>query len=63
MIFFGLAIYVLVIFFLCVDCLRQRALSGTAKVLFVLALVLVPVLGILGYGIWRMRHSRGLPEY
>jgi len=62
-IFFGIAIYLLVIFFLVVDCLRQRALSGVAKAVCVAALIFVPVLGILGYGIWRMRQSRGLPGY
>jgi len=28
----------------------------------VVALLLVPVIGIVGYGLWRMRQSRGLPS-
>lgn len=62
MIFFGIAIYVLVVFFFIVDVLRQRTLSGAAKALFVAALIVLPVIGILGYGLWRMRQSRGLPS-
>jgi hypothetical protein len=61
-IFFGIAIYVLVVFFFIVDVLRQRALSGAAKAVIVVALILFPVIGILGYGLWRMRQSRGLPS-
>ena len=62
MIFFGIAIYVLVVFFFVVDVLRQRMLSGAAKALIVAALIVLPVIGILGYGLWRMRQSRGLPS-
>jgi len=61
-IFFGIAIYVLVVFFFIVDVVRQRALSGAAKALWIVALLLVPVIGIVGYGLWRMRQSRGLPS-
>lgn len=44
------------------DVLRQpsSALSGAGKVLWILALVLVPVFAWVIYGIWRMRQSRGL---
>jgi Phospholipase_D-nuclease N-terminal len=45
-----------------VDVLRQpaTALSGMGKVLWILALLFVPVFAWVVYGIWRMRHSRGL---
>ena len=44
------------------DVLRQpsTALSGAGKVLWILALLLVPVFAWVVYGIWRMRQSRGL---
>jgi hypothetical protein len=61
-IFFGIAIYVLLCFFFVVDVLRQpsSALSGAGKALWILALVLAPVLSWIVYGFWRMRQSRGL---
>jgi heme/copper-type cytochrome/quinol oxidase subunit 2 len=45
-----------------VDVLRQpaTALSGMGKVLWILALLFVPVFAWVVYGIWRMRRSRGL---
>lgn len=45
-----------------VDVLRQpaTALSGMGKVLWILALLFVPVFAWVVYGIWRMRQSRGL---
>jgi len=45
-----------------VDVLRQpaAALSGMGKVLWILALLFVPVFAWVVYGIWRMRQSRGL---
>jgi heme/copper-type cytochrome/quinol oxidase subunit 2 len=45
-----------------VDVLRQpaSALSGMGKVLWILALLFVPVFAWVAYGIWRMRQSRGL---
>ena len=45
-----------------VDVLRQpaTALSGIGKVLWILALLFVPVFAWVVYGIWRMRQSRGL---
>ena len=44
------------------DVLRQPStnLSGAGKVLWILALLLVPVFAWVVYGIWRMRQSRGL---
>jgi hypothetical protein len=44
------------------DVLRQpaTALSGAGKALWILALLVVPVFAWIGYGIWRMRQSRGL---
>ena len=43
------------------DVLRQppTALSGAGKALWILALLLVPVVAWVVYGIWRMRQSRG----
>jgi hypothetical protein len=61
-IFFGIAMYVLVVFFFVVDVLRQRALSGAGKALWILAIVFIPVLALITYGFWRMRQSRGLPS-
>ena len=45
-----------------VDVVRQpaTALSGMGKVLWILALLFVPVFAWVVYGIWRMRQSRGL---
>ena len=45
-----------------VDVLRQpaTALSGMGKVLWILALLFVPVFAWVVYGIWRMRQSRGV---
>ena len=45
-----------------VDVVRQPAtvLSGMGKVLWILALLFVPVFAWVVYGIWRMRQSRGL---
>jgi heme/copper-type cytochrome/quinol oxidase subunit 2 len=45
-----------------VDVLRQpaSALSGMGKVLWILALLFVPVFAWVAYGIWRMRQRRGL---
>jgi hypothetical protein len=44
------------------DVLRQpaTALSGAGKVLWIVALLVVPVFAWVVYGIWRMRQSRGL---
>ena len=42
------------------DVLRNRALSGGGKALWIVALLVVPVFAWVVYGIWRMRQSRGL---
>jgi hypothetical protein len=42
------------------DVLRNRALSGGGKALWILALLLVPVFAWVVYAIFRMRQSRGL---
>lgn len=65
MIFFFIAIYVLLCFFFVVDVLRQpsSALSGTGKALWILAVIVAPVLSWIVYGFWRMRQSRGLPGF
>jgi Phospholipase_D-nuclease N-terminal len=44
------------------DVLRQppTALSGAGKILWILALLLVPVFAWVVYGIWRMRQGRAL---
>ena len=49
-----------VVFF--ADVLRQpsTALSGLGKAVWILALLVVPVVAWVIYGIWRMRQSRGL---
>jgi len=62
-IFFGIAMYVLLCFFFIVDVLRQRALSGMGKALWIVAVLVAPVLSWIVYGFWRMRQSRGLPNY
>lgn len=62
MVFFGIAIYVLIVFFFVVDVLRQHALSGLAKALWILAVLLFPILAWIVYGFWRIRQSRGLPS-
>ena len=54
------AIYIVLSVVFIADVLRNRALSGTGKVLWILALLLVPVFAWVVYGIWRMRQSRGL---
>lgn len=61
--YFGfLAIYLVLSVFFIADVLRQpaTALSGAGKVLWIVALLLVPVFAWIVYGIWRMRRSRGL---
>ena len=65
MLFFFIAIYVLLCFFFVVDVLRQpsSALSGVGKALWIVALVVAPILSWIVYGFWRMRQSRGLPNY
>jgi hypothetical protein len=56
---FGIIYLVLSIAFIA-DVLRNGALSVGGKALWIVALLLVPVLSWLLYGIWRIRQSRGL---
>lgn len=58
----GLAIYVVLSIFFIADVVRQpaTALSGGGKAAWIAALLVVPVLAWIVYGIWRMRQSRGL---
>ena len=58
---FAVIYIALSIFFIAVV-LRQpaSALSGAGKVLWIVALLSVPIFAWLVYGIWRMRQSRGL---
>ena len=57
-----LALYLVLSVFFIADVLRQPALalSGAGKVLWIVALLVVPVFAWLVYGIWRMRRSREL---
>ena len=54
------AIYIVLEIFFIADVLRNRALSGAGKALWILALLFVPVVAWIVYGFWRMRQSRGL---
>ena len=62
MVFFAIAIYVVLVFFIVVDVLRQPALSGLAKTLFIVGFFVVPIISILVYGFWRISRSGGLPS-
>jgi hypothetical protein len=55
----GIIYIVLTVAFIA-DVLRNPALTGAGKALWIVALVLVPVLAWLVYGIIRLRQSRGL---
>jgi hypothetical protein len=61
-VFFAIAIYVLLVVFFVVDVLRQQSLSGAGKAAWIAAVVFVPVLAWLAYGFWRIRRSGGLPS-
>jgi hypothetical protein len=54
------AIYIALEIFFIADVLRQpaTALSTGGKVLWIIALLLVPVLSWIVYGLWRMRQGR-----
>ena len=54
------AIYIVLSVFFVADVVRNPALTGAGKVLWILALLFVPVLAWIVYGIYRMRQSRGL---
>ncbi len=53
-------IYVALTVAFAADVLRNPALTTAGKVLWIAALILVPVFAWLVYGIWRLRESRGL---
>ena len=53
-------IYVVLSVAFIADVLRNRALSGGGKALWIVALLAVPVFAWLVYGIWRTRQRRGL---
>ena len=57
----GFAIYVVLTVVFVVDVLRQpeSELTVAGNVLWILALVLVPLLAWIVYGIWRLRQQRG----
>ncbi len=54
------AIYIVLEIFIITDVIRNRGISGAGKALWILALLFVPVLAWVVYGIWRIRQSRGL---
>jgi hypothetical protein len=61
--YFGfLVIYIVLSVVFIADVVRQppTVLSGAGKALWIVALLVVPVLAWVIYGIWRMRQSRGL---
>jgi hypothetical protein len=53
-------IYIVLTIAFAVDVFRNPALTAAGKVLWIAALLLVPVFAWLVYGIWRLRESRGL---
>ena len=58
--YFALAIiYIALEIFFIADVIRNKALSGAGKALWILALLVVPVLSWIVYGFWRMRQTRG----
>ena len=56
------AIYIVLSVLFIADVLRQpeTALSGAGKVLWIVALLVVPIFAWVVYGIWRLRQTRGL---
>ena len=60
MYFAFIAIYVVMCVVFIADVLRQQALSGATKALWIVALVFLPVLAWVVYGFWRIRQGRGL---
>ena len=62
MYFGALAIYIVLSIAFIADVVRQpaTALSTAGKVLWIVALLLVPVFAWVIYGIWRLRQGRGL---
>jgi len=55
-----IVIYIVLCVVFIADVLRNRALSGVGKALWILALVFIPVFAWIVYGFIRMRQSRGL---
>jgi hypothetical protein len=53
-------IYVVLTVVFAVDVVRNPGLTVAGKVLWIAALLLVPVLAWVVYGIWRLRQQRGL---
>jgi hypothetical protein len=53
-------IYIVLCVVFIADVLRNRALTGAGKALWILALVFIPVFAWIVYGFIRMRQSRGL---
>ncbi len=53
-------IYIVLTVAFVADVLRNPALSGVGKTLWIVALILVPVFAWVLYGIVRLRQSRGL---
>ena len=53
-------IYIVLCVVFIADVIRNQALSGAGKALWIIALLFVPVFAWVVYGIWRMRQGRGL---
>ena len=62
MVFFAIAMYALIVVFFVVDVLRQPSLSGLTKALWIIGFVVLPVITLLAYGLWRISRSRGVPS-
>ncbi len=59
--YWGLGIiYVVLSIVFVADVLRNRALSGGGKALWIVGLLVVPVFAWVVYAIFRMRQNRGL---
>jgi hypothetical protein len=56
----ALAIYVVLSVVFIADVVRNPDLTSAGKALWIVALLLVPLLSWLVYGIWRLRTRRGL---
>jgi hypothetical protein len=56
----GFAIYVVLSVVFIADVVRNPDLTTVGKTLWIVALLLVPLLSWLVYGIWRLRTRRGL---
>ena len=52
-------IYIVLCVVFIADVIRNQALSGAGKVLWILALVFIPVFAWIVYGMRRMRQNRG----